>query len=257
MLDPNKSGSFPNPSYPQMPIFTFYDTVRLYKNIKNNWMTLKNLGKTFVFPDFFNNQIEKKASFNHLREAYNIEKELLVKQAYKLNFKTLFPNSMEKQKVVLTDNIFHESTIAFLKQNEKFHEYADFLELIRKWWLCLNIKTKYYGIRIIVWHDKINNNGILTKDTYSAVYHSTSVMIRIIKFSLTELKINYVLPGKFQSDHIENRFGLYRSLGGFNYKIDYTTLIQNEKKNSYTQYFYSLHFFRFSRNHANCFNCFY
>lgn len=69
------------------------------------------------------------------------------------------------------------------------------------------------------WKPVKGNGGFLTEDTHSAILQQTKVMIHFIKYSLTELKIPYVLPGKIQTDMLEKRFGRYRSLSGNNYNI--------------------------------------
>jgi hypothetical protein len=53
------------------------------------------------------------------------------KEKHKLTFKTTFPNNLERQKGFLADNIFHDSTIAVLKEfvNE---DTSGFLEWIRR-----------------------------------------------------------------------------------------------------------------------------
>lgn len=59
-----EKNSFPNPVYKNYSIFCTYDPVHLYKNFRNNWINLKNLDKTFVYPDF--NSLELiKESFEH------------------------------------------------------------------------------------------------------------------------------------------------------------------------------------------------
>lgn len=80
LLDPCNTGSFQNPNYPDSKIYMLYDCVHIYKNIKNNWMNLKNLDKTFVYPDF-ETSIIKKASFENLRKTYHLEKDQLVKKS--------------------------------------------------------------------------------------------------------------------------------------------------------------------------------
>lgn len=58
------------------------------------------------------------------------------------------------------------------------------------------------------------NHGILTTDTFNAIYQNVNVMIDFIKYSLNQLNVNYVLPGKLQTDKLENRFSRYRQLSG-------------------------------------------
>lgn len=252
-----KSFFFPNPDYIDFPIYLMYDPVHIFKNFRNNWLNLKNLFLTFLFPDMnMNSDNLKKASFSHIRDQYQKEKHLLLKKAYKLNYKSVHPSSMERQSVTLVDNIFHDSTIAAIKEVDEYKETADFLQIINNWWNIFNVKNCTKGIhkrnewahpfydvndkRLLFlnnfldwlkkWNEMKNNNGILTVDTYKSAFQTTSVMIELIKFSLITLKKKFVLPGKFQTDDLEGRFRLYRSLAGCNYKVSLTEVLECEKK---------------------------
>lgn len=54
-----------NPINEDLVIYLTYDFVHVFKNIRNNWINLKNDMKTFVYPDFETNEISF-ASFKHL-----------------------------------------------------------------------------------------------------------------------------------------------------------------------------------------------
>ncbi len=62
--------------------------------------------------------------------------------------------------------------------------------------------------------------------------HSMSIKRYFLLFSycLVELKYEYVLLGKFQSDPIERRFSWLRQLSGGNFYISVRQLLENEKK---------------------------
>ena len=62
------------------------------------------------------------------------------------------------------------------------------------------------------WVASSNNSGKLTKETYSALHHTTNALLEITEYCLSELSANYVLLGKFQTDSLEARFGQYREL---------------------------------------------
>lgn len=72
--------------------------------------------------------------------------------------------------------------------------------------------------------------GILTKETHSALRHTTYAMAELTSYCLSELKMNYILPGKFQTDNLEARFGQYRCLAGSNYNISLRQVYECEKK---------------------------
>ena len=44
------------------------------------------------------------------------------------------------------------------------------------------------------------------------------------------MKFEYVLMGKFQTDKLENRFGLYRRMSGCNYNVSVAQVLESEKK---------------------------
>lgn len=234
-------------------IFCTYDSVHVMKSWRNNW--LKEKSNTFCYPawdDF--NQICL-ARFSVLRNIYESEKNSLVKAAPKLNHKTVYPNNLERQQVTLALNIFDESTIAAVKESKEYAT-ANLLEIMWKWWNIMNVKNKFVHIlkrkeiakpfvstqddRLIFlrkflkwlerWQPVPKNGGFLTKDTHSALYRQTAVMVQFIEYSLNELKIPYVLPGKIQTDLLEKRFSRYRSLSGSNYNISVAQVDIDEGK---------------------------
>ncbi|CAH1112316.1 unnamed protein product [Psylliodes chrysocephalus] len=244
-----------NPKFNNEKIFLLFDFVHIYKNIRNNWLNQKDPQKTFIFPDYSNHLLTKKAHFVDIQNLYKLEINNITKRAYKLNDKTLYPNKLERQNVGLVENIFHESTIAALQSTSTFTETASFLEIIRNWWSVINVKTKFKGqIKrndlatpflnntdpkltflknftkwLDAWNRIPNSNG-LTRDTYGALKRSTLVLIDIIEYSFLNFKLDYLLPGKFQTDNLEERFGRYRNLSGCNYNVSVNQLIQSEKK---------------------------
>ncbi|KAJ3644415.1 hypothetical protein Zmor_022148 [Zophobas morio] len=246
--------TFCNPLHSNMPIFLTYDFVHLFKNIYNNWLNRKDNLKTFTYPDFNNFEHVKQARLEHIRIFYNQEKELMVKKAFKLNRKTLYPNNFERQNVKLSDNVFHDTTIAALKTIPAYHETADFLQIIRNWWDIVNTKNIVKGIakrnrfsgpihsmddekiqflkKFLLWLEKwstLNKDG-LSKDTASALFRSTSILLKFAEYSLTTLKVNYILPEKCETDNLEERFGLYRRLSGSNYHVSVRQILESEKK---------------------------
>ncbi|KAF2883780.1 hypothetical protein ILUMI_22366 [Ignelater luminosus] len=252
--------SFPNPSSPEKSIFLIFDFVHIFKNIWKNWMNLKNLHQTFVYCDFIESTPEntvKYAKFQHLKDVYQAEKNLIVKQAYKLNYESLYPTVLEKQKVNLADNIFHASTIACLNCNNNYKETAEFLQIIRNWWdivnnrdvikgeikrndMCKPFKSssddriewlKKFADWLQRWHNLTQYNGHLTKETFSAMYQSTLALISIIQYVFSHFsEVKYVLPGKFTTENLEKRFGMYRSLAGCNYNVSLDDIYSAEKK---------------------------
>ena len=55
-------------------------------------------------------------------------------------------------------------------------------------------------------------------------------LIELVKYVLSFHKLEYVLPGCFQTDELEARFGAYRRLSGCNYNVSVAEILQSEKK---------------------------
>lgn len=77
--------------------------------------------------------------------------------------------------------------------------------------------------------EKSPQEGFLTQDTYTAVLHTTSTLIEVCKYLLTELEFDFVLLGKFQTDGLEGRFGQYRQLSGGNSLVSVQQVLESEK----------------------------
>ena len=48
----NVKSHIDNPFEPNSPLFLAYDTVHLFKNIRNNWLNQSDFDKSFIFTDF-------------------------------------------------------------------------------------------------------------------------------------------------------------------------------------------------------------
>lgn len=192
----------PHPSYSSDQIFLMYDTVHAFKNIRNNWINLTTLNHTFTYSDWETSEL-KYASFSHLRDLYTCESNMLIKKAYKLNYKTVYPSNLDRLNVSLADNIFHESTISALDPtNYAQKSTGDFMQIIKNWWNIVNTKSPNAGvrtrsdfkmpfrsldderliflIRFIEWLKTWNvesNCGRLSNDTFKAIVQSTTVIM--------------------------------------------------------------------------------
>ena len=92
-----------------------FDTVHILKSLKNNWIHLKDTAKECVFPDFSDSNVIRKPCFAHLVTMYHMEKSI-VKEAYLLTWKALFPHSPKRQNdVKLALKIFDSTNIAVLE----------------------------------------------------------------------------------------------------------------------------------------------
>lgn len=207
------------------------------------------------------NEPLKTASFVALRKLYEFEQLNLVKYAHSLNTKSLFPSNIERQNVKLALNIFNRQLIAAMHSVEdKCHildlkATAGYIEIFVNWWDVMNVKsiTKGFHKRNIyqdplkkddfrftfllrflewlkIWKISNSNKGKLTPETHLALSLTTEGMIEVCRYCTDELKMHYILPGKFQTDSLEARFGKYRQLAGGQYDISITQLFEGENK---------------------------
>ena len=137
--------------------------------------------------------------------------------------------------------IFNEYTIQGLltlgkeKCLPSFAEVAEFINIFFIWWNIMNVKTpvkgwnlqnKYcnplklneenYAFLTIFcnwlesWDSIPGKSGKLTKETLTTLHHTTYAILELTQYCTEELKMVCILPGKFQTDHLEARFGQYR-----------------------------------------------
>ena len=131
----------PNSVYPSLLLL--YDPTHLFKNICNNWLTEKN--QTLEFRDL----VTKKrvvAKWKDLVSVYKDECDSALSYT-RLTYVSLFPNNLERQKVHLVMNIFHEKTVAALKK-KGFLDTSIFVERVKKMWNILNVKDIYAGVKL-------------------------------------------------------------------------------------------------------------
>ena len=72
--------------------------------------------RKFVFPPIDGDSTKlQTASFAHIQQLFEMELLMPVKLAHKLNHRVVRPGPIERQSVLLTHAVFHESTIEALK----------------------------------------------------------------------------------------------------------------------------------------------
>ena len=70
----------------------------------------------------------------------------------------------------------------------------------------------------------------LSNETSFALRHITSTLVNICRYLLSEVKFDYILLGKFQTDNLENRFGLCRRMCGLTTTFLSTEVLESRKK---------------------------
>ena len=250
-----------NPINVDERIYILFDTVHLLKCIRNNW--INDVEKSFIFPDFSDNTVILNAVFSDLINIYHMEKESILKDGYKLTWKSLFPNNIDRQNVKLALKVFDRTTIAALEvlgpHTSKLQHWegtAQFISIVLKFWNIVNVKNTTKGLHKLLedatvissikddrlnwldrfsswlklWNTKTEKQGHLSKETSTALIHTVDTLVLLVKYLLHHHKLQFVLLGKFQTDNLEARFGLYRMLSGSNYLVSVNEVLQSEKK---------------------------
>lgn len=146
---------FKNPFDKSQTIFLLFDTVHIFKCIRNNWLNQTDSNQTFIVPDFEDLASDKKhfACVSHLKILYREEENNLIKLAPALSKKVLFPTSLERQNVNLCCRLFDEKNIAALqersrrKQSDEYNGTIMFLQTVLNWWKIVNVKHAFKGDR--------------------------------------------------------------------------------------------------------------
>ena len=79
-------------------------------------------------------------------------------------------------------------------------------------------------------HHDAHSTGFQTKETYTALLHTMDTFVLLFTELFEQYELHYILTGKFQTDNLEARFGLYRMLSGSNYIVSVIEVLQSEKK---------------------------
>jgi hypothetical protein len=244
--------SIDNPYKKSSPIFLLFDPTHIFKNFYTNLLNKKK----FLCPAF--EGIPLSADINHIKNIYLQELRHPIKQAHKITRKVLNPLPVERTNVSLADSFFHESTYCALESlsddaNEDVIKTCNFLKLIRKWWNFVNVKTKGCGHRkrdsnrdeltadnikqvqflssFADWLDewKASSYPCMSSQTMLAASQTSRALVVLCRHLIIDLKFDYVLLGKAQSDDLEGRFSWYRQMSGGNYYVSVRQFLESEK----------------------------
>lgn len=253
-----------NPFDVQQRIYLLFDTVHLFKSIRNNWLNQKNRERSFVFPHFDNYNLLLYANLSDLEKIYAKECNQIVKLAPALSRKVLNPSTLERQNVQLAVRLFDEKNIQALNQCSDIdtNGTSEFLTIILHWWRIVNVRSPKSGYHqrdpfrdpiressdknveflsrfydfLCSWEAlqleglKEHHSGKLTNDTCFALKHTTKSLVNLVQYLFETFEIKYVLLGKFQTDKLEGRFGKYRQMSGSHFHISVTQVLESEKK---------------------------
>lgn len=254
---------YPHPCDRNRPLFFCIDSVHLIKCVRNNWLNQKNSEQAMYYPDFsLSSDKVFTASFDTLKNVFEMESSNLLKHGYTLSRKSLWPTNFEKQNVKLALQIFNSNLSKGLKELDgrcdivNLESTSKYIDIFTTWFDIMNVKSPNKGRNLrnkfceplegaddekltfmhnflewlVKWENLNSDTGRLTKETHSALILTTKCMIDLTYYCTSELKMSYILPGKIQTDELESRFGLYRRLAGTQYHISIRQLYEVESK---------------------------
>ena len=236
------------------PLHLIFDPTHLFKNFYNNFERKKK----FIYHENDTNELVQPC-FSHINELYEMERNMPLKLAHRLNQNVIKPDNIQRVSVKLAEACFHESTINAMEfyiksQNKPWLDTLKFLKMIRLFWNILNIRTPTIGIRkrdealkpimsveddrirflkefanlLRVWNGNSSFVGF-SNETNTAAQQTCHAIIELITY-LKGKGFTYILTGLFQSDPIEKRFGIYRQMSGGNYHISVRQIFESERK---------------------------
>lgn len=122
-------------------IFLLFDPTHNVKNLYNNFQCRKIFVCPPIQPEDGNGFT---ANFRDLHDLYHLEASRPLRIAHKLALTVLNPKSTEKTSMKFASSIFHESTIAGLRNFGKTGT-VQFLELVLRAWNIMNVRTPFVG----------------------------------------------------------------------------------------------------------------
>ena len=133
--DSNVSFRTEHPTDSSRTLFLLHDPVHLMKCIRNNWQTEKNQELSLEVSD----ESSVVGRFSEVKALYEKEKMNIVKRTT-LTRVAVNPTNIEKVKVAPVLQVFHEKTVAALRQDGN-EDTATFVDCILKMWKILNNKS--------------------------------------------------------------------------------------------------------------------
>ncbi|KAH7974613.1 hypothetical protein HPB49_017449 [Dermacentor silvarum] len=235
---------YPHPVDNARLIFYVVDPVHLLKCIRKHWSNQKNPGTCIFYPEIFSTSSLVRvngASLKAIRDLHASEEHSVTKFGNGLSYKALQPSNIERQNVKLVLKVFSSFVVKALNMrgDELNLNYAEgtahFIDLILKWWHVVNVKSLSNGRSLIdplqdpvwsltgkhieflnifflhsldTWRDIKMDTGTLSTETHSALRLTCYSLVKLCRYCLEELNFDYVLLGKFQTDHLEESAGL-------------------------------------------------
>ena len=200
-------------------VYLVFDYVHIFKNIRNNWITVAN-----QILSFEKDGVSCIATWSDIIALYEEDRRSTIRMT-KLPHTSVYPKPLQRLSVPLVSQVFNEKTVAALKSLKSKLKISDgtivFVEMITNWFNMLNGKNKYSAVHLrddhrspwkpdcpsfqrlmdtcdviatCAWKGGKGRKLKLTKMTSTAFVVSTKTNIAAAKFLLSEKGFDYVLP---------------------------------------------------------------
>ena len=240
------------------PIYLFYDSVHLVKNIRNNLLSRKKL----IFPPFICEELDTpvrvaagEISWSLLHRVHEEDEKCQgnLRAATKLTKEVLHPGNV-KQSVPIALAILEPSTrAAIIRYFPQAQDSADFLELFHTWWMISNSKVRIntshqlgnaaiqgdgkpkFLRQFADWIEEWTTTKIPNCEKFTLSAQTSAAMIRTLRCHAALIEdllsdgFDFVLTSRFQSDPLEKRYGQYRQMSGGRFLISAKDIVRSEK----------------------------
>ena len=216
-------------SIQEQSVFLVYDHLHIFKNVRNNWITVDSKTLSFVV-----DSNEYKAYWSDIQKLYEIDRATPIRLT-KLTHTAVFPKLLQRQSVPLVCQVFNDKTAAALntfKDSLGISEGTIILtQTMSEWFKMMNVKDRFSAIHLryesrqpwtadctsftrleeacqiistCAWQGGGGRKLKLTKQTAEAFTVSTRNNVDAAKLLLADKDFDYVLPAIFADGALES-----------------------------------------------------
>ena len=151
--------------------FLTFDYVHIFKNVRNNWITVS--GQTLVFEI---NGVTYRACWSDIVKLYEADRVSTLRLT-KLTHCSVFPKPLQRQSVPLVCQVFNDKTVSALetlKSNLSINEGTIvFIKLVTDWFKIMNVKDRYSAIAA---RDELRSPWIEDSRSFDRLYEVCNVI---------------------------------------------------------------------------------
>ena len=226
-------------SFNGKPIYLFYDSVHIMKNLRNNLL----IRKRFLFPPFVSDDLKTSVmvpggeiSWSLLHRVHEEDTKCKgnIRAAPKLTQQVLHPGKV-KQSVSVALSIFDPTTTAaMLRYFPQAQDSAGFLKLLHTWWMISNSKQRFnsknslgnaaihgdgkptFLRKLADWVQEWSQQKLPNCEKFTLSAQTSAAFVRTLRCHACLIEdllsdgFSFVQTARFQSDPIERRYGQYR-----------------------------------------------